>query len=268
MLTDMKRSTTAAVLFLLAMRAGAHDTWLVPEQFAVAPNAALALDLTSGMGFPALDAAVEPERVARAAYRLAGHATDIAELTAAEHSLRLRMTPADAGVAAIWVELQPRVIELEPDQVEEYLRDVGASDLVRQRWQASGQRWRERYTKHAKTFVRVGEAGPDRSWSQPVGMYLELVPQSDPTALTDGDDLTIEVLRDGSSLPGFAVGSVREGAASVGALQKSDAGGLVTVHLDGAGRWLLRGTLLHAAPGPDVDWESHFTTLTLDVRPR
>lgn len=264
----MKRSVATVALLLFAMRAGAHETWLVPEQFAVAQSASLALDLTSGTGFPALDSAVEPERVMRAACRLGGHTFDVADRTAAEHSLRLQTSLADAGVATIWVELQPRTIELQPNEVEDYLQEIGASDLVRARWEAGGRHWREQYVKHAKTFVRVGEPASDRSWSQPVGMYLELVPQSDPTTLVDGDDLVVEVLRDGSSLPGLAIGIQREGGGSAGSMRKSDAGGLVTVHFDGAGRWLLHGTLLHAAPGPDFDWDSHFTTLTLEVHPR
>ena len=264
----MKHFTTAALLLAISARTAAHDSWLVPGQFAVERGAPLVLDLTSGMGFPGLDAAIEPARVAHASFRLARQTTDITERTPAEHSLHLRAVAAEAGIATVWVELQPRAIELEPKEVEEYLQEIGASELVRQRWQANGARWRELYTKHAKTFVRVGDPASDRSWSEPVGVYLELVPQSDPTTLVDGDDLTVQVLRDGRSLAGFDLGVVREGGAAAGPLLKSDGGGLVTVHFDGAGRWLLRGTLLHAVPGPDVDWESHFTTLTLEVRPR
>ena len=104
----MQRFTIATLLLAVAARTGAHDTWLVPEQFAVGTGATLVLDLTSGMGFPGLDAAIEPARIARAAYRLAGHATDITDRTAAEHSLRLRATAGEAGIATVWVELQPR----------------------------------------------------------------------------------------------------------------------------------------------------------------
>jgi uncharacterized GH25 family protein len=58
----------AALLLLFAGSAGAHDTWLLPETFSVAPGAELVFELTSGGEFPALDTAIEPERVARAAY--------------------------------------------------------------------------------------------------------------------------------------------------------------------------------------------------------
>jgi uncharacterized GH25 family protein len=97
-------------------------------------------------------------------------------------------------------------------------------------------------------------------------MFLEIVPKSDPTQLAAGSALPVEVLRDGSTIAGFTVAATREGG-SGGQLQKTDAGGAATFSLDAPGRWLIRGTLLRAVPGPDVEWESHFTTLTLDVAP-
>src|SRR5207344_3255729 len=109
--------------------------------------------------------------------------------------------------------LAPRTIELTPKQVEEYLAEIGASDLVRQRWLATpAKRWREMYSKHAKTFVRVGDTGTDRSWSEPVGMYLEIVPQSDPTKIVAGGELSVQVLREGGTIPGFAIAVSRDGS--------------------------------------------------------
>jgi hypothetical protein len=35
--------------------------------------------------------------------------------------------------------------------------------------------------------------------------------------------------------------------------------------LDKAGRWLLRGTDLRESTKKDIDWESDFTTLTIEV---
>ena len=256
----------AALLLLFAASAVAHDTWLLPESFAVAPGAELALELTSGADFPALDAVIEPERVTRAAYRVAGKVAEIGALAPAEHSLRVRTSLPEAGVATLWMELKPRTVELTPQEVEHYLAEIGASDLVKQRWVASGAKtWRELYTKHTKTFVRVGEpAVSDQSWLQPVGMYLEIVPQSDPTRLATGAELSVQVRREGSTVPGLAIGAVRDGGGAA-QMQRTDPGGTATFRLDAPGRWLIRCTALRAVPGPDVEWESHFTTLTVAV---
>jgi uncharacterized GH25 family protein len=256
----------AALLAVFTAPVVAHDTWLMPGSFAVAPAAELVLDLSSGGEFPALDTAIEPARVLRAAYRIGASTVDIGMRTPAERSLRLTTSLPDTGVAALWVELQPKTVQLTPQEVDEYLAEIGASELVKQRWIASGAKtWREQYSKHAKTFVRVGEVpASDQSWSRPVGMYLEIVPQSDPTRLVVGSELAVRLLREGSTVAGVAVAAQREGGAAA-QMQKTDPGGAATFRLDAPGSWLIRCTVLRALPGPEVDWESHFTTLTVHV---
>ena len=129
---------------------------------------------------------------------------------------------------------------------------------MRQRWALSDtKRWREEYNKHAKTFVRVGDAPTDRSWSEPVGTcFRDRAPVRSDEARR-GLDLTVLVLREGSTIPGFSVGLIREGGAREGDAE------------DGRGRrrdlaLRRRGSLvpvrhaLRAMPGPDLEWESHF----------
>ena len=110
------------------------------------------------------------------------------------------------GVAAFWVKLPPRSIELTPEQVKEYLDEVDAPEALRQEWaEMKEPRWRESYTKHPKTFARVGQPQSDRSWAEPVGMFLEIVPEKDPTALKAGDDFPVRVLKDGKPFAGFSL---------------------------------------------------------------
>jgi uncharacterized GH25 family protein len=263
----MDRALILAGLLVLAARAEAHDTWLLPESFELPVSGVAVLHLTSGLGFPDLDTAIAPERVTRAAWRVAKQTGDIPTRSTAEHSLRLSTALPAPGLATIWVDLAPATIDRGPAEVEQYLEEIGARDTVRQRWLASpSRRWRELNAKHAKAFVRVGGQS-DRSWSEPVGMFLEIVPESDPTTVAVGDELTVRVLREGGSISGFSLELVGERDATT-QRERTDAGGLATFRIDAPGRWLLRGTYLRAAPGgPDVDWESHGTTLTFEVLP-
>ena len=188
----------------LATPVSAHDTWLIPDQFNVAPKSTVTLDMTSGMEFPKLDAAPKPERVKSANCRLAGKSFEITNKLAAPNSLQFKAELADEGVATFWVKLPPRAIELTPDQVKEYLDEVDAPEALRQEWAAMKEpRWRESYTKHPKTFARVGQPQSDRSWAEPVGMFLEIVPEKDPTALKAGDDFPVRVLKDGAPFAGL-----------------------------------------------------------------
>jgi len=154
-------------------------------------------------------------------------------------------------------------------QVAEYLDEIHAAEAIRKAWTAAPEpkRWREIYTKHSKSYVRVGEPTSDLSWAEPAGMPLELVPGTDPTVLRVGDEVSALVLRHGAPVPGFPVGIVHAGDRSA-TVRITDARGQVSFPLDHAGRWLLRGTDLRISSGGEAEWESDFATLTIEVRPR
>ena len=245
----------------------AHDTWLIPDKFEAAPGATVTLDLTSGMAFPKLESGPKPERVQEAKCRLAGQTIEFTQRIAAPNSLQLKGELPQAGVATLWVKLPSRTIDLKPDEVEHYLEEVSAPESLRKQWteMKEPRRWRESYTKHQKSFVRVGDPKGDRTWSEPVGTFLEIVPEADPTAAKPGDDFPVRVLKDGSPLAGFALNAVGAGEEK-GETKKTDAGGRVRFRLNKAGAWLLRGTDIRKATAGDADWESDFVTLTLEAR--
>jgi uncharacterized GH25 family protein len=262
----MTRRFVAILFCLVASAVLAHDTWILPASGSVRPGAVLSFDVTSGMAFPTLDHAVAADRLAAASFRLRGKTSDISNRRAGAHALKLTTTPGENGIAVAWAESKPRFIELTPEQVDEYLEEIGAADTVGREWKARGSsaKWRENYTKHVKTFVRVGEPGQDFSWKEPVGMAFEIVPEQDPTALSSGDRLTVRLVKNGKLLPNFPVGLVAAGT-KTGSIQKTDAQGRVSFPLDSAGWWLLRATQLEKSSKPDADWESHFATLTVFV---
>jgi uncharacterized GH25 family protein len=257
-------ASLAAILFLAA--AGpllAHDTWLIPARFAVPPGATVRLELTSAMRFPEAETAVAADRLAATGVRLGGRTRPLVVKGEGAKALELSAPLSAAGIAALWVESRPRTLSLGTAEVEEYLDEIGAPATVRARWKP-GQRWKETYRKMAKTFVRVGEPGTDRSWAEPVGMELEIVAEEDPTAVRAGSPLPLRVLRGGKGLAGFSVGAAGAGRSS---MRTTDADGRVSLTLDEAGPWLIKGTLLEESRATDTDWESLFTTLTVSVRP-
>ena len=95
-------------------------------------------------------------------------------------------------------------------------------------------------------------------------MAFEIVPEQDPTALSSGDRLTVRLIKAGKPLPDFPVGLVAAGT-KTGSIQKTDAQGRVSFLLDRAGWWLLRATDIERSSKPDIDWESHFITLTFQT---
>ena len=256
----------ACLLALVAPAALGHDTWLLPSGPAAARGAVISVSATSGMQFPALDAAIQPDRIAVARMRLGGQVSEIAGRAKEKHSLRLEAQAAAAGLATIWIESRPKSIDLKPDQVAEYLDEIGATETIGKEWRASGPaaRWREIYTKHAKAFVAVGSP-TDRSWLEPVGMRLEIVPDMDPTQIQRRQELSVRLLRDGLPVPDFPVGMVSSGSPR-GLTRKTDSEGRVRFTPDRKGWILLRATEIRKSDTPDADWNSDFSTLTLWVK--
>lgn len=260
----------AALLALTAGVALAHDTWLLPSSLRVPVGRTVTVGLTSGMAFPADDFAIAPARVRRAVVRLAGASAPMPAPRSGARALRYVWTPRRAGIATLGVELAPRTLALTPALVAEYLDEIGASAELRATWDSmpAPRRWRERYIKHAKSFVRVAAPpASDSSWGEPIALGLELVPQSDPTNLTAGDTLVVRVLLHGDPVSSFVVGALREHEHGTPAFSRTDSSGLARVPLPAAGRWLLTGTRLRRSSVPQLEWESDFTTLTLAVAP-
>jgi uncharacterized GH25 family protein len=115
--------------------------------------------------------------------------------------------------------------------------------------------------------VRVDGAEPDDSWGTPVGMDLEIVPESDPTKIVPGEELGVRLVKNRQPVPDLAVGLLA-GNAKSGSLSKTDSEGRVRFRFPRSGWWLIRATLLEPSSKPDLDWESRFTTLTVFVAPK
>ena len=268
----MSRTTNQTLLALvvgtlLATDGSPHDTWLLPRAAAPSPSRVVTVDLTSGMNFPQPEIPVQPDRLVKAKMRLRGKVTDVTDFQLAERSLLLRATATESGLAAIWVQSKLRSIELKPDEVLEYLDEIGASADVRKAWREAPEpkRWRESYSKGAKVYIRSGPDDEQKAWAEPVGLPLEILPETDPTRLRVGSELSVRVLRNGATAKGFSLGLVGEGETSATAYV-TDEQGRARLRLPRAGRWLVRGTDLRRSSATDTDWESCFTTLTLEVQ--
>lgn len=278
-LASMRRA--AIVLGVLALTLGivatasAHDTWLISATNFGRVGTPFRLGLTSGEIFPNDDFAIVENRVGRAVVREAGVTRLLPRPSASALRLEYMWTPRSAGVASVGIELLPKTLVLEPNLIEEYLGEIDASDAIRATWKSLGdkQKWTESYTKHAMTFVRVAPHKSDsawiadKSWTRPLGLALELVPERDPTALRAGDTLVVRVLRHGVPLPGFSVGAIREGRTKA-IFFHTDAAGRARVIVDADGRWLLNGTSLRRSTTGATVWESDFVTATVHVAPR
>lgn len=165
------------------------------------------------------------------------------------------------------MELKPRDLELKPELIEVYLEEIHADPALREEWArvTAPRRWRERYTKSATTFVRIGQPdADDRTWAKPAGLSLEIIPQRDPTTLRVGDVLKVQVLKHGQPHAGLPLGFVADGETHHHVVS-TDSEGFAAAPLSRSGRWLVHGTDLVRTTQPDLEWESLFATLVVEV---
>ncbi len=256
------------VTLLFSTRLIAHDTWFVPDRFRTARPGPVTLSISSGMAFPALDHAIAADRVEIARWRSGRGEGKLPSGRVGTHALELTGHAA-RGVTAFWVVLHPRPSTLKRSQVREYLTHLGIpnADAAFEEWERTSQADETgyRYTKYAKTFVRTGNAGNLRVWSEPTGMVLELVPQSDPTSVVSGGTLDVLLLNRGNPLAGYPVSLLRDGIKDA-RTAVTDSEGRVRLTLPEAGETMLRATTLEPSADTASAWDVHFTTMTFEVK--
>ena len=273
----------AASVALVASALSAHDFWIVPNAFAVAPGGALEVRGQTSSLFPTSGSAVTPDRVADA--RLIGaRGTDtLRGISTSGTSLMIRHRPPTAGQRVVAVRIRPRTVRESPESFRRYLQLEGAPEAL-ERYEREGllpapgstDSLTRRYAKYAKTLVEVGRGGP-RAFDRVAGHPFEFVPLRDPSTLHIGDTLALRVLLLGRPLAGArlhagavewrgpaALGDTAAArcAASADLSLTTDTLGVVRIAVDRGGLWNVRGLqIVPAARGSGADWDVHWATL-------
>lgn len=262
------RKILGAVILLAAFagEVSAREAWLIPSSFQVKTGEVLRFDLTSGLEFPKAGNVIQPTRIASAGLRLGSTRSGLSPWRTGTYALTASASLPTAGLACAWVELKPMDIQLTDAQVEPYFQQIGASAAVRAQWESRKRQgaWKERFAKHAKTFVAAGNAAEDLSWRDPVGMPFELVPLSSPVTMRAGESVKVRLLHGGRPEPNATVGLMQGSRPRV--FFTTDADGLATFTLPSSGPALFFAVLLHPADNADL-WVSDFTTLSVNIRP-
>jgi hypothetical protein len=251
-------------LVLVTTVSFAHDTWIMCDPFVVPSGGMLSVRMTSGEKFPVMATAPEADGIAKAGWRMGDKTGTITEFKKDAKSLIASGKVANDGVAVITVEFKPREIALQPGDVSDYLEEIAAPAAVRKAYEQDGAKagWHETYTKHAKTYVKIGSGGDAGGALGPVGFNIDFLPDRDPTALKVGDTLALKAIRGGLELESSPVFVVC-GATGETTTPRTNQTGMLLVKITSPGWWMVRTTQLrHKSAGV---WESDFTTMTFYV---
>ena len=260
----------AILLMISAAVLLAHDLFLKLDNYFVPPNTALRVAVLNGT-FSGSEGAVTPDRlldlsivgpierrgIPRESWKPAGDTTWLAIQTGAP------------GTYVIGASLSPRQIALPAEAFNGYLKEDGIPDVLEARTRAGelGRAARERYQKHVKAILQVGDLRT-RAFEIVLGYPAEIVPLTNPYLVIVGDTLAFRCLVDGQPVARQLViaGGERDTTRIPEVRARSDAQGVARFVIRTPGKWYVK--FIHMAPvqGDSVNYESKWATLTFQVR--
>lgn len=258
---------------LAATVAMAHDMFLKPARFFVAAGAPIDVALINGTFTKSensiarsrlLDiSVVEPAgrtRVDTAHWQAEGHDTSF-----------VTVTTGAAGTYVLGAATRPSIIELTGSEFNEYLRTDGIPDVLVARTKAGelARDVRERYRKHVKTLVQVGDQRSG-GYATALGYAAEVVPLDNPYTLKPGAAFRFKAVVDGKPVANQYVqygGRTASGGRVAMRALRTNAEGIGSIRLDPAGTWYVKFIHMTRLSGdPEADYESKWGSLTFAVR--
>jgi hypothetical protein len=284
-----RRLGAAAVALAAVVAAGtalsAHELFLHPRGFFVAPGATITLPVFNGT-FGRSENAIARARIDDLSRLGPGGRTAIARDTWTERDPRstVRVAFDGPGTYVVGVALAAHPISLDGTAFDAYLREEGITPILdrRRATHRLGTRARESYAKAAKTIVAVTDASghlapaPRDGASAaltPLGYAAEIVPLVDPYRVGVGGTVPVRALVGGRPLAGWTLragGTIGTSTASIPVQAlTTDADGRADVRLTHDGHWFIAFVhMVEAQRGAAVDYMSQWATLTFGVLPR
>jgi hypothetical protein len=255
---------TASTLF-------AHDMFLKLESYFLPPDAAVTVPLLNGT-FTTSENAIARQRIADiSVLGPAGRVSfDTGVVTPRNDSTFFALRTGASGTYVIGVSTRPNIIGMTGAEFHEYLTEEGLGHVIaaRERAGTAADSARERYAKHVKAIVQVGDRR-SASFGTVLGYAAELVPLDNPYSWRQGRSLRFRALVGGAPVAGQTVisgGQARSGTAWPRRELQTDSTGVVTLAPGGAGIWYLTFIHMSQVSAPDHDYESEWATVTFQLR--
>ncbi len=268
----MRRALPLTLLLvgLAASAAAAHDLFLKPTRFFVPINDEVRVRVLNGT-FARSENSIARARLADASVLSprGRMPLDTAEWGVRGDTSTFHVHTRERGTYVLGVSTRPSVIALSADDFNLYLESDGVPDVLAER-RAAGtldRPARERYSKHVKALVQVGDARTGHA-TQALGYPAELVPLENPYALRVGDTLRLRALVRGHPAPGQFVlfGGESAGGAIAPGETRADSAGIVRLPLTTAGVWYVKFIHMTPVARDSVDYESRWASVVFEVR--
>lgn len=250
----------------------AHDFWLQPLHFNLAPGASTSLTVLVGHGpFRSRWSGAVDRVILMRSYGPDG---------VVDQKKSLHPTPEKDGdlsfkAPGTYVEAFQSTYadsELPSIRFNDYLKVEGLTPAIEQRARthAADSPGREIYSRRAKALIQVGDLKGPQPWvTRPVGLSLEIVPEKNPYTLAPNEELPVRILYEGKPLAGALVKLTNlEFDVRPIAMHLSDAQGRAAFAVPRTGTWLINVIWTKPISGnPKADFDTTFSSLTFGFGP-
>src|SRR5690242_1071130 len=236
----------AGVLLLVASAALAHDLFLKLDTYFLEPRARARITVLNGT-FAKSEGFVAPDRIADISVVSPGERTRLPVATAwsrgPDSTSLLSIALGEPGTYVVSVSTRTREIELRAEDFNAYLEEDGIPDVLeaRRRDNELGKAARERYSKHVKAVLQVGERRSNH-FNTVLGYPAEIVPLENPYTLDRGRPLRVRCLVEGRPVSNQTVlwGGDAGDRALAQRSTRTGPDGVAELTLDTAGRWYVK----------------------------
>ncbi len=263
----MKLRLITLSLALLAAPVAAHDFWLQPMRFQIAPNAPLGATFLIGHA-ELRDRWNNNDRVIQLSDIFTGgridRRRDLQNGGAFDFVSRL----APPGIHVFGMQSNYAFSDLPAIRFNDYAKAEGLALVLaaRNRTGKTAAPGRERYSRRAKSLIQVGPqtAANQQIATRPIGLKLEIVPDRNPYVLDASRMLPVHVLYNGQRLANATVKltDLANDAKPV-AVAITDRAGRARFRVPASGNWLLN--VIWSEPlgsDPKFDFDTTFSSLT------
>jgi len=274
---NLKKAALCTLITGLAVASAptaAHEMFLKPENSSQEPASAQVVRLINGT-FGKSENAITRDRMADVSIVADGNVTKPrpSDWYDDENSSYLNYDSGDTGTKVIGVSTRPKIITMSPDDFIAYLKHDGVLDtLAIFEAENTLTEVRERYSKHIRTVVQVGDRKSD-SFATQLCYPVEIILDQNPYELRFGDNIGFRVLVKGEPAANQLVRASYEGFhghdASGGHFNsydmRTDADGRASFLLNNKALWYISLIHMQKIDDQDADYESNWATITFRV---
>ena len=239
----------------------AHDFWIDPDRFDLQAGDSVALTLRQGVGMKGNSLPYLTPLIADfSTTNLLGR-TVIQSVMGNDPAAVLVI---ESGTTLVGYQSNRDYVEIEPQKFRQYLDDEGLDYIAEERRTRGEQNdpAREYFIRCAKLLLEAAPAKGDELFSRRLGYTLELLPETDPSVLSAGEGLSVQLLYLGQPISGVLVRAVSEDEPDEPVDHRSDADGRATLVLNRPGTWLIKAVhMIRLENDNKADWESYWASL-------